>query len=505
MNYIKLNDNLNHLSLGNLLNTIKKNSINKSAAIQTEIFCLLFNIDNISDTTVNNYCTGYRAIGNSYKQIYLTYQKKYHTDNTILIDTINNLISIMEGIIHNYHTIKELNDNKLLIKLTNNMYNIAKNDIYVPQKLKKDLTTYLKNHKYYEALSNMLFFIILEKKQPLYNNDLITETIEDILKDTNISVNDLKSYIEMKFKEGLSSISSLKKLAKNNNPYALFELGNLEYNGLITGKSNYELAFHYHKLAATYNHPTSNWMLAHMILNKKIGSLSDDDINLAWSYLKTAESLNSISALNTIGLCYLSGTNPQKETNKSLAINYFTKAANAGYIYAYNNLGKIYEEEANYELAFNYYLKSADNEESWACNKVGEFYRQGLGTEKNLSLSFKYYQLGTTSPIKNLYPWNIYNLVKYFYLPGSSSLGIEKDLNKSIQLLESIPELPNSIELLLYIYYELYLTNKKEEHLTKVKHYLSLLNQNHNLTTIDKTHIENTLKDLSHQITLPNT
>ena len=43
-NYIKLNNNLNHLSLGNILNIIKNNSKNKSSAIQTEIFCIIFNI-----------------------------------------------------------------------------------------------------------------------------------------------------------------------------------------------------------------------------------------------------------------------------------------------------------------------------------------------------------------------------------------------------------------------------------------------------------------------------
>ena len=75
--YIKLNNNDNHLSLGNLFNIIKKISKNKSGAIQTELFCILFNIDNISETTVNNYCTGLRSINSSYKQIYINYKKKY--------------------------------------------------------------------------------------------------------------------------------------------------------------------------------------------------------------------------------------------------------------------------------------------------------------------------------------------------------------------------------------------------------------------------------------------
>ena len=74
--YIKLNNNDNHLSLGNLFNIIKKISKNKSGAIQTELFCILFNIDNISETTVNNYCTGFRSINSTYKQIYINYKKK---------------------------------------------------------------------------------------------------------------------------------------------------------------------------------------------------------------------------------------------------------------------------------------------------------------------------------------------------------------------------------------------------------------------------------------------
>ena len=100
MNYVKLNNNDNHLSLGNVFNAIKKIAINKTSAIQTEIFCVIFSVDNISDTTVGNYCTGYRAIGNTYKQIYLNYKKHYEKDKTVLIPTINNLISIMDGYIY---------------------------------------------------------------------------------------------------------------------------------------------------------------------------------------------------------------------------------------------------------------------------------------------------------------------------------------------------------------------------------------------------------------------
>ena len=487
-NYIKLNDNLNHLSLGNLFNLIKENSKNKSSAIQTEIFCILFNIDNISDTTVGNYCTGYRAIGNTYKQIYLNYQKKYKQDKTILLPTISNIISIMDGYVYNTKNIKEINESLSLKKLVESLHTLSKNDIYVP-------------NKYYEAICNILFYIILEKKQPLYESDLVIETINEILKNTNMSVNDLKKYLEISFKEGINYIPSLIKLANESNPYALYELGNKEYNGEITGYPRYEESFKYHKLAASFNHPTSYWMLSHMILNKKIGSMSDEDIKLAHSYLKKAISLDSISALNTMGLCYLNGWNKDKKVDITKAKSYFEKAANKDYIYAYNNLGRVYEIEKNYEKALSYYLKSADLEESWACNKVGLYYYNGIGTEKDIEKSFHYFNIGANAPIKVRNPWNIYNLVILFYLKGNALIGIKKDIDKSISLLESINYLNETNELLLYAYYEKYLNNKNEFNLNKVKYYLTKINN-----TIDKKQkiiIENELNKIyNYQITI---
>ena len=95
--YIKMNNNDDHLSLGNLFRLIKELSKNKSSALQTEIFCFLFEIEEINDTTVNNYCVGCRGIGNDYKQIYLNKQKRYQKDDTIFEDIIINILSIIDG------------------------------------------------------------------------------------------------------------------------------------------------------------------------------------------------------------------------------------------------------------------------------------------------------------------------------------------------------------------------------------------------------------------------
>lgn len=499
--YIKLNNNDNHLSLGNLFNIIKKISKNKSSAVQAELFCILFNIDNISETTVNNYCTGLRSINSTYKQIYINYKKKYQEDINILIPTINNLLSIIDGYLYNLKTIKEINTIDSIKLLVSNLHPLVKNDIYVPKKLKKEILSYIKNNNFYQALSSILFFIVLDKKQPIFVEEEIKETIENISRNTNISINDLKKFLEIQFKEGISLIPSLKKLAKTNNPYALYELGNLEYNGIISGYPRYEEAFNYHLQAASFDHPTSNWMLAHMIINKKIGSLSQEDINNAWIYLLKAKTLDSISAINTIGLCYLKGYTKDGKKNLTKAIEHFELAAKNNYIYAYNNLGKIYEEKLDYPKAFEYYLLSANEEESWACNKIGEYYRLGLYVKKDLKKAYQYYTAGANSPINNRCNWNIYNLVKYFYLEGNSTLGIKKDIDKSISLLNQIKTFEYSNELLLYAYYQKYLEDST--YIKEVNYYLNILNNSILINQEYKNQIENKLKEIKeNQITI---
>lgn len=74
--YIKMNNNEEYLSLGNVFRIIKEESKSKLNALQSEIFYSLFD-EYINDTTINNYCVGVRAIGDAYKQIMIHKQKKY--------------------------------------------------------------------------------------------------------------------------------------------------------------------------------------------------------------------------------------------------------------------------------------------------------------------------------------------------------------------------------------------------------------------------------------------
>ena len=494
MNYVKLNNNDEHLSLGNLFNIIKKIAINKTSATQTEIFCILFNVDNISDTTVGNYCTGYRAIGNNYKQIYINYKKSFNKNNNILVDTINNLITIMEGYIKNNLEIDEINNNSFFQKLCTELTTLIKNDIYIPLNTKKEILYLYNQLDYYTFFCKTLFYIVLEKIQPIYEKDLVKSTIEEILENTNMSVYDLKDYLSIKFKEGISLIPSLKKLAEKNNPYAIHELGNMEYKGQIAGYPRYEEAYKYYMQAADYNYPTSSWMISHMIINKKIGSLNDEDINTSWKYLEKAYELGSISAINTMGICYKYGYTKNRKKDMDKAIKYFEEAAKKGYIYAYNNLGKIYEDNKNYQKAIEYYQLSSIAEDSWSLNKLGLFYYEGKYIKKDIHKAYNYFKAGANAPIEARIPWNTYNLVKLFYLQGNSTLGIKKDIHKALELLKTIPNFTKSYELFLYCYYELYLADRQDSYLNKINYYLNLINNFDDINL--KKEIESNLKKI---------
>ncbi len=70
-NYVKMNKNDKHLSLGNFCDFVKDISTNKTAAVQSQIVSEIFNLDAVNETTINNYCVGIRRIGDEYKEIHI--------------------------------------------------------------------------------------------------------------------------------------------------------------------------------------------------------------------------------------------------------------------------------------------------------------------------------------------------------------------------------------------------------------------------------------------------
>lgn len=472
--YIKLNIDDNHLSWGNFCRIIKEYAVNKTSALQIEVFCTIFNIDSINDTTVNNYCVGCRSINNEYKQIFLNYKKKYAKDKNILIDTIINLISIIDGNIYSFSNNKDsllfINDNKSLRNIVIKLYNISKNDDEVNNDITTNLNNYINNGNLYEAICHILFFIILEKHQPIYEDDLKKQVIENILNNTNISAKELEEYLNLKFMEGINYNYILKRLANDNNAYACYEIGMNEYKGYVIGKPRYDISYEYFYKASQSNHPSACYMIGQMYIKKLIGNGENKELEIAYDYIKKAMDLGSIAAINSLGLMYLNGIHPIKK-NLDKAIYYFEIASNYNYAYAFNNLGKIYEEKKDYKQAFNYYLESANLGESWACNKIGEYYRQGIFIKKDLDRAFYYYNLAIDVEIRSCCFYAYYNLAKYYYLNGCIDIIRIPNKEKAIEYFEIASNNDNILSTieLIYIYTDIYLKNKDSKTMSKIK------------------------------------
>lgn len=477
--YTKMNNNDEHLSIGNLFRLIKDMSKNKLSALQSELFCILFELDSINDTTVNNYCVGCRSIGSDYRQIFLNKEKKYKKNPNIFTDSIIGVINIIEGTINSPHNkIEFINTNESANNLAKKMYNLAKNDKQVLNEFTNKLYLLIHNNKIYECLVEELLFIVLEKKQPLYEEELKKEVLENVLNDTSISSIDLQEYLSLKLREGINFDYSMKKLADKKNAYANFELGSNEYYGYVTGTPRYDRAFKYLSQAAEYNHASANYMIGNMYIRGLLGRKTKEELQLGYDYLITSYNLGNIAASNLLGLMHLNGIYPIQK-NEAKAIAYFTYAKENDYAYAYNNLGRMAETKGNLKEAFKLYKTSADLGESWACNKIGEMYRLGI-IEKNMEQAYYYYNRAIESNHNTLCYYAYYNLAKYFYINGYEKIILTKEEQKAIAFYKIASDnnhLPSTIELFNYnltkylrtrnkqFYDELYnLKNKIETH-----------------------------------------
>ncbi len=503
--YLKLNANDKHLSWGNFTRTIKEFAVNKTSALQIEIFCTIFNIDNIGETTVNNYCVGIRSINNEYKQIFINYQKKYKQNKNNLLNIIINLLSIIDGHLYAFSNdkdrLKAINQNKRLKDIITKLYNISKNDKDVKNKTINKIKAYLQSNNLYEALWEILFFIVLEKKQPIYEEDLKTKVIENILNATNISTSDLEEFLNLQFMEGINYNFLLKKMAEDNNPFACFKMGMDEYKGLVLGFPRYEMSYEYFAKAAKANMPNAYYMIGRMYLNGLIGTKSQKDLETAYKYLKKAVDLGSITAINTLGILYLNGIHPiKKDLNK--AFECFQEASKYNYAYAYNNLAHMYELEKNYAKAFECFLKSADLGESWACNKVGECYRTGTYTKKDLNKAFKYYNNAINIDLRSCSFYAYYNLAKYFYLNGCQDIVKIANYDKAIEYFKIASKggIIEATKELLYIYTDKYLQNKDETILNRINKLANIIEKSPSYDEPLRQEIENTLRKIkTHQ------
>ncbi len=397
-----MNGNNYYLSLGNIIDLIKKVS-NNTCASQTEIFCILFNINDINVTTINNYCIGIRAIGLEYRDYFEKMYIKYNDDNNVFIDMVSSLLNILNNNINKY-TFEDINNDNKLDSLIKELLIIAKKD----NNINEQFINNIEDMSNYDSLVNFLYYAICKNKQPIYKQDINIE----------IDKKELEEYLKIKLYFGQSYYSSLIALAKNGNSYAQSDVGSLYFDGLINGYPEYGKSFEFYMSAAKKSHPKACWMVANLMIKNKVKY----DFNIMWEYLNKSISLGSAAGYNTLGLCYLAGKTPDNKISIDKAIKNFKISSEMGYSFAFNNLGKIYEKENKMEEAIKYYKISADMDDSWALNKVGEYYRKN----NNLEYAYMYYKRAIECPFVQRNPYAYFNLATYYYKTGFGALNIKK-------------------------------------------------------------------------------
>lgn len=504
-NYIKLNHNNSHLSLGNIFRILKEESSNQSSALQTELFCIVFEIDDVSPTTVNNYCTGIRSIHSNFKNQYIQYRKKLEHDSSIFKEIILNLVYLLEENTKNAKNISfeqalgYINQSHKLETVCLRLYNIAKNESELSTSTLEEMKKRFDHHDLYFLMIQYLCFAIIDKKQPILLEDSVISSLNDALYSTNISSNDIIDFITIQLKGGIWSIRGIYELAKKGNPYACFEMGSLELYGQMTGSPRYFESYQYFKQAANKNHPNAIWAIGYLYYHGYIGTKSRKDLSTAFCYFNKARKLNCLAAFNSIGILFLEGNIPHLKKDSKKAIKLFEYAAKNSYIYAFNNLGKIAEEKKDFKKAFHYYLKAANLGESWASNRIGEFYRKGKIGKVNMKKALEYYQKATEASIYSLCYYAKYNLAHYFYIPGNIELSIKSDFSYAITLLEDASShgIMEATEDLIFLYYKLYKENSDSSYLEKAKQYAKIVEALPNYNNMVKKRIETKLKEIS--------
>ena len=144
-----------------------------------------------------------------------------------------------------------------------------------------------------------------------------------------------------------------------------------------------------------------------------------------------AEYFHDCTAMNAIGLAYLSGNGVKKDT--LLALEWLTNAGEAGYLWAWNNLGRMYKDcrggvKQDFCKATDYFRRGAEKGSVMCSYAYGYMLYKGLGVSQNYPLAVEMFERG----IAKRYTPSLYMLGLCY----RNGYGVEQDEKRAIEFLE---------------------------------------------------------------------
>ncbi|MCW8310747.1 sel1 repeat family protein [Sphingobacterium sp. InxBP1] len=182
------------------------------------------------------------------------------------------------------------------------------------------------------------------------------------------------------------------KLAAKDIPYAKLRLGNMLEYGCNGTESDYQAAFAYYRDAAQAKLPQALYQVGRYIKYGIHGTAPD--AIAALPYFEEAAGYNNAAAVVELGLA----SELQSEPDYKQAFDYFARAAELGYPYAYYLKGLYLEQDYHGAgapqpaEAFAAFEAGAGMHDLNCLYELGRCYRGGIGTEVNLDKMIDLYQ-----------------------------------------------------------------------------------------------------------------
>lgn len=244
-------------------------------------------------------------------------------------------------------------------------------------------------------------------------------SIEEIMQEFDISSEDV---------EFIANI--FKQINEGNDP------------GLVEGNDYYPQELELAKLGAALGNGELALWVGEIYQGGHVEGIDEDEaIQTAIEWWNKATELGQPRGLTDIGLLYAHKSVPgggenfgSIEQDDETALQYFTKACDAGDTKAPRYLAQFYEagrgSEVNFEKALEYYLIAADLNDITALSCVGEYYLNGKGTDVDYDKAIEYLTKAATN--EKVVPGVAdarYNLGKVY----EEGLGVDPDIDQAIE------------------------------------------------------------------------